>query len=159
MYCLLFTRSMYLHQTLKKWKVTLLNMLHRRLTRTDQSHCPDARPGEQEVVPASEKAGQPASLAFPRLVGSPLHLRHLLQDALPPVHQEQVCHIFLSSSCLIFSFARKWQDSALTWVSSAAGLASLASLWLISHYQPPSFLANSIMANLPEQVTRLVKLS
>merc|ERR1719189_2521959 len=54
---------------------------------------------------------------------------------------------------------RKWQDSALTWVSSAAGLASLASLWLISHYQPPSFLANSIMANLPEQVTRLVKLS
>merc|ERR1712241_1301673 len=54
---------------------------------------------------------------------------------------------------------RKWQDSALTWLSSAAGLASLASIWLISHYQPPSFLANSIMANLPEQVTRLVKLS
>ena len=65
-------------------------MLHRRLTRTDQSHCPDARPGEQEVVPASEKAGQPASLAFPRLVGSPLHLRHILQDAIPSVHQQQV---------------------------------------------------------------------
>merc|ERR1712203_447027 len=30
---------------------------------------------------------------------------------------------------------RKWQDSALTWVSSAAGLASLASIWLLSYYQ------------------------
>ena len=89
-------------------------MLHRRLTRTDQSHCPDARPGEQEVVPASEKAGQPASLAFPRLVGSPLHLRHLLQDALPPVHQEQVCHIFLSSSYFLLlesGKTRPWRGS------------------------------------------------
>merc|ERR1711970_1274812 len=54
---------------------------------------------------------------------------------------------------------RKWQDSALTWFSSAAGLASIASLWLISHYQPPTALASSVLASLPEQVTRLVKLS
>ena len=60
---------------------------------------------------------------------------------------------------LKFNCPRKWQDSALTWFSSAAGLASIASLWLISHYQPPSTLANSVLASLPEQVTRLVKLS
>ena len=56
--------------------------------------------------------------------------------------------------------ARKWQDSALTWFSSAAGLASLASIWIISQcYQNPSAqLANTLLAILPEQVTRLVKL-
>ena len=56
--------------------------------------------------------------------------------------------------------ARKWQDSALTWFSSAAGLASLASIWIISQcYQNPSTqLANTLLAILPEQVTRLVKL-
>ena len=32
----------------------------------------------------------PAALAGTGLVGAPLHLRHLLQDAIPPVHQEQV---------------------------------------------------------------------
>merc|ERR1712142_158880 len=49
---------------------------------------------------------------------------------------------------------RKWQDSALTWFSSAAGLASIASLWLISQcYQSPSTqLASTVMAILPEQV-------
>merc|ERR1712115_585720 len=54
---------------------------------------------------------------------------------------------------------RKWQDSALTWVSSAAGLASLASIWLLSYYQSPAFLLTSVLANLPEPLTRLIKLT
>jgi len=54
---------------------------------------------------------------------------------------------------------RKWQDSALTWVSSAAGLASLASIWLLSNYQSPAFLLTSVLANLPEPLTRLIKLT
>ena len=65
----------------------------------------------------------------------------------------------ISSSLIVPFCSRKWQDSALTWLSSAAGLASIASLWLISHYQPPTALASSVLASLPEQVTRLVKLS
>lgn len=126
---------------------------------TDLTTCADARPGEQEVVPAAEEVGQPSALARPWLVGSPLHLRHLLQDALPPMHQQQVCHI-APLSPFKFNSARKWQDSALTWLSSAAGLASLASIWVFSHYhQSPATLANFLLARLPEQVTRLVKLS
>ena len=54
---------------------------------------------------------------------------------------------------------RKWQDSALTWVSSAAGLASLASIWLLSYYQSPALLLTSVLANLPEPLTRLIKLT
>ena len=50
----------------------------------------DAGLGEQEVFPAEEKVWQPVALARSRLVGSPLHLRHILQDAIPSVHQQQV---------------------------------------------------------------------
>ena len=67
------------------------------LAPTDLSTCPDARPCEQEVVPASEKVWQFPPLARPGLVGSPLHLRHLLQDALPSMHQKQVSNISSTS--------------------------------------------------------------
>merc|ERR1740128_907662 len=45
---------------------------------------------------------------------------------------------------------RKWQDSALTWLSSTAGMASLASIWILSQcYQSPTAqLANSVLAIL-----------
>ena len=46
----------------------------------------DARPCEQEVLLGAEEAGQPAALVGAGLVGPPLHIRHLLQDEIPPVH-------------------------------------------------------------------------
>ena len=49
----------------------------------------DARPGCQAVVPAPQEAGQPAAPAPPRAVGAALHVGHLHQDEVPPVHTQQ----------------------------------------------------------------------
>ena len=52
------------------------------------SFATDEGPGHEEELPDPEEVRQPPSLDVPDLVGSALHLRHLLQDEVPPVHPQ-----------------------------------------------------------------------